>query len=131
MLRSPDCRYRLYLEQGRIINLYDWFNAFSTVMESKPANAKATRKKAGSGKREVSDEHTAEPSSSSKQQSALLYVLITPSIRSLRYLKFCSVDINSARARFLQATAELHIMGFFKSSERRLDHVMKLSFTFQ
>jgi len=64
----------LYLEQGRIINLYDWFNAFSTVMESKPANAKATRKKAGSGKREVSDEHTAEPSSSSKQQSALLYV---------------------------------------------------------
>lgn len=73
--------YKLHLECGTLVNLYDWLQAFVTVISSNEN---------GVGKR------------NSK-----------PSIE--------------LRARFIRAVSELQFLGFIKSTQRKTDHVTRLT----
>lgn len=73
--------YKLYLECGRMINLYDWFIAFSSIIE--------------------------------KEQRA----------------KNKPVEENEAQARFIRSVAELQFLGFIKPTQRKTDHVMRLTWS--
>jgi origin recognition complex subunit 3 len=66
--------YKLHLECGRLINLYDWFVAFKSIVDPKET-----------------------------QESKTLQI------------------------RFMKATTELQFMGFIKPTERKTDHVERLT----
>ncbi|KAH8551885.1 origin recognition complex subunit 3 N-terminus-domain-containing protein [Umbelopsis sp. PMI_123] len=71
--------YKLYLECGRMINLYDWFVAFGCVIEREKGNKK--------------------------------------------------VDENEVQARFIRSVAELQFLGFIKATQRKTDHVVRLTWS--
>ncbi|KAI8335759.1 origin recognition complex subunit 3 N-terminus-domain-containing protein [Chlamydoabsidia padenii] len=73
--------YKLYLECGRMINLYDWFVAFGCLIEreSRP---------------------TGHP-----------------------------LEENEIQARFIRSVAELQFLGFIKPTQRRTDHVIRLTWS--
>ncbi|KAJ2594662.1 Origin recognition complex subunit 3 [Coemansia sp. RSA 1721] len=71
--------YRLHQECGRMINLYDWFSAFSSVVEQEDSFAQE-----GTSQSEI-------------------------------------------QARFLRAVEEMRFLGFIKSTQRKTDHVVRLT----
>ncbi|XP_066259603.1 origin recognition complex subunit 3 [Euwallacea similis] len=75
--------YKLHLEWGKMINLYDWLLAFLCIVDPKEGD-------------DLDD-------------------------------KFKKVVNPELQARFTQAVAELEYLGFIKSSKRKTDHVMRLT----
>ncbi|GAA5803291.1 hypothetical protein HPULCUR_008770 [Helicostylum pulchrum] len=73
--------YKLYLECGRLINLYDWFVAFGCVIERE----KRPKNKA--------------------------------------------LEENEVQARFIRSVAELQFLGFIKPTQRKTDHVIRLTWS--
>ncbi|CAO3680019.1 unnamed protein product [Rhizopus stolonifer] len=73
--------YKLYLECGRMINLYDWFIAFSSII----------KKEQRLQKKELGEDE--------------------------------------AQARFIRSVAELQFLGFIKPTQRKTDHVMRLTWS--
>ncbi|KAH9500202.1 Origin recognition complex subunit 3 [Bulinus truncatus] len=77
--------YKLHLECGTLVNLYDWLQAFVTIITSK--DAKET------------------PSVTQKTKG--------PTVEQ--------------RARFIRAVSELQFLGFIKGTQRKTDHVTRLT----
>ncbi|KAK4509567.1 uncharacterized protein ATC70_007920 [Mucor velutinosus] len=73
--------YKLYLECGRMINLYDWFVAFGCIVE-----------------REKRSPHQ-------------------------------KLEENEVQARFIRSVAELQFLGFIKPTQRKTDHVIRLTWS--
>ncbi|CEP10502.1 hypothetical protein [Parasitella parasitica] len=73
--------YKLYLECGRMINLYDWFVAFGYIIE---------REKRSSNHK---------------------------------------LEENEVQARFIRSVAELQFLGFIKPTQRKTDHVIRLTWS--
>ncbi|RUS85590.1 hypothetical protein EGW08_006673 [Elysia chlorotica] len=81
--------YKLHLECGSLVNLYDWLQAFVTIVAAEdPAGDTKLKKKGKSSQR-------------------------NPSVE--------------LRARFIRAVSELQFLGFIKSTRRKTDHVMRLT----
>ncbi|KAK3726450.1 hypothetical protein RRG08_005055 [Elysia crispata] len=81
--------YKLHLECGSLVNLYDWLQAFVTIVTTEePAMDSKPKKKGKSSQR-------------------------NPSVE--------------LRARFIRAVSELQFLGFIKSTRRKTDHVMRLT----
>ncbi|KAJ2882670.1 Origin recognition complex subunit 3, partial [Coemansia asiatica] len=78
-MNDTSIAYRLHQECGRMINLYDWFSAFSSVVEQEES---FVQKEAA--------------------QSEI-------------------------QARFLRAVEEMRFLGFIKSTQRKTDHVVRLT----
>ncbi|KAI8974945.1 origin recognition complex subunit 3 N-terminus-domain-containing protein [Pilobolus umbonatus] len=72
--------YKLYLECGRMINLYDWFVAFGSIVQK---------------------EHRARKKLEEKE----------------------------VQARFIQSVAQLQYLGFIKPTQRKTDHVIRLTWS--
>ncbi|KAI9485059.1 origin recognition complex subunit 3 N-terminus-domain-containing protein [Zychaea mexicana] len=75
--------YKLYLECGRMINLFDWFVAFGYVLER-------------------------EKRSNNKSKS---------------------LSEKEVQARFVRSVAELQFLGFIKPTQRKTDHVQRLTWS--
>ncbi|KAG2192004.1 hypothetical protein INT46_001008 [Mucor plumbeus] len=73
--------YKLYLECGRMINLYDWFVAFGCIIE---------REKRSPNQK---------------------------------------LEENEVQARFIRSVAELQFLGFIKPTQRKTDHVIRLTWS--
>ncbi|KAL0086630.1 origin recognition complex subunit 3 N-terminus-domain-containing protein [Phycomyces blakesleeanus] len=73
--------YKLYLECGRMINLYDWFVAFGCIIEREKSPADNP------------------------------------------------LNENEVQARFIRSVAELQFLGFIKPTQRKTDHVMRLTWS--
>ncbi|RCH88666.1 Origin recognition complex subunit 3 [Rhizopus stolonifer] len=73
--------YKLYLECGRMINLYDWYIAFESFVERESRPSKKTMIK------------------------------------------------NEVQARFIRSVAELQFLGFIKPTQRKTDHVLRLTWS--
>ncbi|KAJ2229342.1 Origin recognition complex subunit 3 [Coemansia sp. RSA 485] len=78
-MNDTSIAYRLHQECGRMINLYDWFSAFSSVVEQEDSFAQE-----GTSQSEI-------------------------------------------QARFLRAVEEMRFLGFIKSTQRKTDHVVRLT----
>ncbi|KAF9127559.1 Origin recognition complex subunit 3 [Mortierella sp. 14UC] len=94
--------YKLYVECGRMINMYDWFTAFGMILErgqqSDNVNEPLTKKRGGRGGK----------------------VKTTGASTN-------KLDQKEVQARFISGVAELQFMGFIKSTSRKTDHVMRLT----
>ncbi|TPX61349.1 hypothetical protein PhCBS80983_g01183 [Powellomyces hirtus] len=86
-LQDTSIAYRLYLECGRLINLYDWFVAFGAILEKEKDDG-------------LEGDEGEEDAAHRRQH---------------------------IQARFVKAIAELQYMGFIKSTTRKTDHVMRLT----
>lgn len=89
--------YKLHLECGRMINLFDWLQSFRYV---------------------VDDDDEQNDVINPKIQYVLYYIIFI----YITYLMFFY-----KRARFTRAVAELQFLGFIKSSKRKTDHVTRLT----
>ncbi|KAJ1897290.1 Origin recognition complex subunit 3 [Kickxella alabastrina] len=78
-MNDTSIAYRLHQECGRMINLYDWYSAFASVVEQGGGQAR-------------------------KQ-----------------------VAQSEIQARFMRAVEEMRFLGFIKSTQRKTDHVMRLT----
>ncbi|KFH74264.1 hypothetical protein MVEG_01477 [Podila verticillata NRRL 6337] len=93
--------YKLYVECGRMINMYDWFSAFGMILErglesTSPKEVKRPSKKKG------------------RQQEP-------------DFERQGGLDQKEVQARFISGVAELQFMGFIKPTNRKTDHVQRLT----
>ncbi|KAJ2112271.1 Origin recognition complex subunit 3 [Coemansia sp. RSA 922] len=79
-MHDTSIAYRLHQECGRMINLYDWHSAFSSVVEGESPKARGS----------------------------------SPCQRAIQ-------------ARFMRAVEEMRLLGFIKSTQRKTDHVIRLT----
>ena len=91
-----------------MINMYDWFTAFGMILErgEQPVGVEEppAKKRAGAkGNRAGSKAKTKANANASK------------------------LDQKEVQARFISGVAELQFMGFIKSTTRKTDHVMRLT----
>ncbi|KAJ3894650.1 origin recognition complex subunit 3 N-terminus-domain-containing protein, partial [Lentinula edodes] len=124
--------FHRYLESGKMINVYDWFESFHTVIgiQRRETNAKEGGKKrkgkaangivspAKKGKEKARDsdldgdeemkDHGEEPPDSSSDSEERHQLLV--------------------QARFIRALHELDFLGFIKHTRRKPDHVLRTLF---
>ncbi|KAJ4500698.1 origin recognition complex subunit 3 N-terminus-domain-containing protein [Lentinula lateritia] len=126
--------FHRYLESGKMINVYDWFESFHTVIgiQRRETNAKdevkkrkgkavngivsPAKKKKGKEKARDSDldgdeemkDHGEEPPDSSSNSEERHQLLV--------------------QARFIRALHELEFLGFIKHTRRKPDHVLRTVF---
>ncbi|KAF8825092.1 hypothetical protein HHX47_DHR7000523 [Lentinula edodes] len=124
--------FHRYLESGKMINVYDWFESFHTVIgiQRRETNAKEGEKKrkgkaangivspAKKGKEKARDsdldgdeemkDHGEEPPDSSSDSEERHQLLV--------------------QARFIRALHELDFLGFIKHTRRKPDHVLRTVF---
>lgn len=101
--------YKLHLEYGKLINLYDWLQSFLSIVDPDDSNEEE-------GKRVVKPE---------LQYPFLVTSHLIYSIKTIvpRY----EFSLNISRARFTQGVADLEYLGFIKSSKRKTDFVVRLT----
>ncbi|KAG0346062.1 Origin recognition complex subunit 3 [Podila humilis] len=98
--------YKLYVECGRMINMYDWFSAFGMILErgldsntiSTDTKKKTMSKKKGRQQQQPPD-----------------------------FGRQGGLDQKEVQARFISGVAELQFMGFIKPTNRKTDHVQRLT----
>ncbi|KAG0237232.1 Origin recognition complex subunit 3 [Actinomortierella wolfii] len=102
--------YKLYVECGRMINMYDWFTAFSAILErgNDQHDEDGDEETEAAPNKRKRRKTTAKDKKSSEQQRQPL-------------------DREQIQARFICAVAELQFMGFIKPTSRKTDHVMRLT----
>ena len=91
--------FRRYLDSGKMINVYDWFESFAVVLEDQRRQKKGpTSPRKGKGKERQIDVGEEEDDEKGKMEM---------------------------QARFIRALHELDYLGFLKHTGRKADHVIK------
>jgi origin recognition complex subunit 3 len=120
--------FRRYLDSGKMINVYDWFESFAVVLESQKRHAKRTRKtldgdddsggkglnttpQKGKGKQRQVDEDAGEDEDELEEQED----------EDEKWKM-------QVQARFMRSLHELDYLGFIKHTGRKADHVMRTVF---
>ncbi|KJE96911.1 origin recognition complex ORC subunit 3 [Capsaspora owczarzaki ATCC 30864] len=135
--------YQLYRECGRLINLYDWLQAFAVVVDnvsnavvqttSDNDTAKATSQAVASalltrkrrGRKSKSDpERSKEATEDGEAEMAEDDPENAAEPAEGESTASISPEIH---ARFIRAVSELQFMGFIKATSRKTDHVSKLT----
>lgn len=118
--------FRRYLDSGKMINVYDWFESFAVVLESQRRNARRQElqaqleaakskgkgkarespRKRGKQKQVENEEEEDEEEDEEAQEKWKLEV----------------------QARFIRALHELDYLGFIKHTGRKKDHVLRTVF---
>ncbi|KAF8983262.1 Origin recognition complex subunit 3 [Entomortierella lignicola] len=110
--------YKLYVECGRMINMYDWFTAFGMILERGNVNNDSNedeevhtpgraRKRAKLQPKKAAKKKQGDEQDDAKKKEGL--------------------DQKEVQARFISGVAELQFMGFIKPTNRKTDHVMRLT----
>ncbi|KAG2076245.1 hypothetical protein BDR04DRAFT_1125767 [Suillus decipiens] len=109
--------FKGYLESGKMINVYDWFESFVVFLEARKRRVGETRIPDGvSGTPRT-------PSKKGKQKQAEDKVIGEDAGEDEEWL----VEV---QARFIHALQELDYLGFIKHTGRKADHVMRTVFDF-
>ncbi|KAG0368066.1 Origin recognition complex subunit 3 [Gamsiella multidivaricata] len=107
--------YKLYVECGRMINMYDWFTAFGMILE-RDIGSNQTGNAGGD----------AEDESSSKKKRGRGKSKVDRAAKA-SHEKNIELDQKEVQARFISGVAELQFMGFIKPTNRKTDHVQRLT----
>jgi origin recognition complex subunit 3 len=107
--------FRRYVESGKLINVYDWYESFSVALEVLGSNededdmetntTPTKRKTRGNGR---ADHGTSQPEHEVK--------------------RVADGRKQEAQARFLRGMHELEFLGFLKHTGRKADHFLKTVF---
>ena len=114
MLPDTAIMFARYLDSGRMINVYDWFEAFRAVLDAQ----REERAQAIADGKVVDGAKGRSPRKSKKAKK--------------KAAADDGIDEESwaleVQARFVRALHELDYMGFLKHTGRKADHVVKMSF---
>jgi origin recognition complex subunit 3 len=92
--------FRRYVEAGRLVNVYDWYESFALVLDRQRGQVRAREAKGkGKGKAHVGDER----GGNEDEEGWKMHV----------------------QARFMRALHELDFLGFVKHTGRKADHIMR------
>ncbi|KAF9191007.1 Origin recognition complex subunit 3 [Haplosporangium sp. Z 767] len=112
--------YKLYVECGRMINMYDWFTAFGMILErGLDAN------QGGHGDDGQYDDDNGKDGSSKRKRAKKKHTKAAAAAIDMD--KKQRLDQKEVQARFISGVAELQFMGFIKPTNRKTDHVMRLT----
>ncbi|KAG0300536.1 Origin recognition complex subunit 3 [Dissophora globulifera] len=103
--------YKLYVECGRLINMFDWFTAFGMILErgmDEDSNKDENDNDSGHGRKRAKTKGKKDPVNGSHKKKV-------------------GLDQKEVQARFITAVAELQLMGFIKPTNRKTDHVQRLT----
>ncbi|KAF8803363.1 hypothetical protein BYT27DRAFT_7226028 [Phlegmacium glaucopus] len=102
--------FKRYLDSGKMINVYDWFESFQTILETQRTELKA---------RSANDGRTSSPSKRGKMKQ--------PPPETEEALERWKIEVH---ARFIRALHELDYLGFIKHTKRKTkaDHVLRTLF---
>ena len=105
--------FKRYLDSGKMINVYDWFESFQTVLETQRMEL---RTRSTNNKRQT---RTPSPRKRGKMKQ--------PPPETEEDLERWKVEVN---ARFIRALHELDYLGFIKHIKRKAkaDHVLRTLF---
>jgi origin recognition complex subunit 3 len=92
-----------YLESGKMINVYDWFESFQPPLETQRDLVTNTRRK--SPQKAKANERRKKPTAEEEEKWKLL-----------------------VQARFIRGLHELDYLGFLKHTKRKPDHVLRTCF---
>ncbi|KAF5377367.1 hypothetical protein D9757_008017 [Collybiopsis confluens] len=144
--RLPDTSILLhrYLESGRMINVYDWFESFHVVLETQRkehleprrkerSKGRTKSKKASNSK---SDRGKGRGKASKAQDTDGTYEVVEENAQETEHENIKHDNIVEdgdawklvIQARFIRALHELDLMGFLKHTRRRPDHVLRTVF---
>lgn len=106
--------FRRYLDSGKMINLYDWFESFQLEVETqrKALKQRATRQKS----------RPQSPTKRGKKGKARAAQEEADEEEDLDRWKL------EVQARFMRAMQELDYLGFIKHTGRKADHVLRVVF---
>ncbi|KAF9429269.1 Origin recognition complex subunit 3, partial [Entomortierella beljakovae] len=107
--------YKLYVECGRMINMFDWFTAFGMILERGVEGSK------------VDDDDNDNESNRSKKRPKTRRKNIKIKKETDNPDEGKKLDQKEVQARFIAGVAELQFMGFIKSTNRKTDHVQRLT----
>ncbi|KAH9484392.1 Origin recognition complex subunit 3 [Psilocybe cubensis] len=108
--------FKRYLDSGRMINVYDWFESFKTVLDTQ--------------REKIQDLQVQEPATPKKrrgQKSKMQPVekQETPKAMTAEEEEKWNLEV---QARFVRALHELDYLGFIKHTGRKADHVLRTYF---
>ncbi|PPR03388.1 hypothetical protein CVT24_012513 [Panaeolus cyanescens] len=99
--------FKRYLDSGKMINVYDWFESFKAVLDTQRSELKSA------------NEGTKTPSPKKRGKGKKRPVETEEEIEKW------NVEV---QARFIRALHELDYLGFIKHTTRKADHVLRTSF---
>ncbi|KAH6903170.1 origin recognition complex subunit 3 N-terminus-domain-containing protein [Coprinopsis sp. MPI-PUGE-AT-0042] len=113
MWKLPDTSilFKRYLDSGRMINVYDWFESFQAVLEQQKEELSKTSSSAE--KRRGKKKAGAKAKGKGKEKQVA---------EGRREWKL------EVQARFMRALHELDYLGFIKHTKRKADHVIRTVF---
>jgi len=111
--------FKRYLDSGKMINVYDWFESFAVVLESQKRhrkgskssgnNSKTTTPRKGKGKQRQVDDAMDEDEEGENEEDEEKWKM-------------------EVQARFMRSLHELDYLGFIKHTGRKADHVLRTVF---
>lgn len=121
--------YKLYVECGRLINMYDWFTAFGMILE----RGLQDKNKANSNDKDKDedDDDNSPPKKRAKGKQAKSKKSQEPKQdpreEKDEQQQGQGMDQKEVQARFISGVAELQFMGFIRPTNRKTDHVQRLT----
>ncbi|KAF8062222.1 origin recognition complex subunit 3 N-terminus-domain-containing protein [Lyophyllum atratum] len=106
--------FRRYLDSGKLINLYDWFESFQVEVETQRKNLK---KRAAVTK--------SRPNSPTKRGRKDKAKAAEKEVEVEEHTDKWKLEV---QARFMRALQELDYLGFIKHTGRKADHVQRVAF---
>jgi origin recognition complex subunit 3 len=105
--------FKRYLDSGKMINVYDWFESFQTILETQRMELKTRSANDGRNTR------TPSPHKRGKMKQ--------PPPETEEAMERWKIEVN---ARFIRALHELDYLGFIKHTKRKAkaDHVLRTLF---
>jgi origin recognition complex subunit 3 len=115
--------FRRYMDSGKMINVYDWFESFAVVLESQKRQAKEKSNSNGSGaSSKATTPRKGKGKGKQKQVDEDMDVDEDEDGEDEEKWKM------EVQARFMRSLHELDYLGFIKHTGRKADHVIRTVF---
>ena len=112
--------FRRYLNSGKMINVYDWYESFAVVLDDQRrrirSKSKASRAKSASPRKRKGKIASNDDKNVSEEEEEE---------ESQEELEKWRMEV---QARFIRALHELDYLGFIKHTGRKADHVLRTVF---
>lgn len=121
--------FKRYLESGRMINIYDWYQSFSVTMDEDGAHSEDDMDVDKTPTKQKWNKASQHPSPQKRGRGRPPKIPKTPLPEIVKTkVKGDEERVREMQARFLRAMSELEFVGFLKHTSRKSDHVLKTVF---
>ncbi|KAK7049822.1 Origin recognition complex subunit 3 [Paramarasmius palmivorus] len=121
-----------YLESGKMINVYDWFDSFHQVLENQRSHLRNKRRQRVLAERNATPGSPRKRGSPRKSGSPTKKSANKGKQKDVQQEEVDELDEEQWRmqvhARFIRALHELDYLGFIKHTKRKQDHVLRTVF---